>query len=82
MDSSKEAMSEGSSRDSEICMTLWLLAGQINLLEKLMMKKHFINASLAMKNNATINSCCDRVLFPLIFCWEERSTLLHQRLIE
>ena len=21
-----------------------------------------------MKNNATINSCCDRVLFPLIFC--------------
>ena len=53
---------------SEIFMNLWLLAGQMNLLEKLMTKKHFINASLAMKNNATINSCCDRVLFPLIFC--------------
>ena len=63
MDSSEEALSEGSRSDSEICMNLWLLAVQMNLLERLMMKKHFMNASLVMKNNATINSCCDRVYF-------------------
>ena len=28
-------------------MNLWLIAVQMNLLEKLMMKKHFINASLS-----------------------------------
>ena len=50
MDSREEALSEGSRSDSEIiCMNLWLVAVQMNLLEKLMMKKHFMNASLSMR---------------------------------
>ena len=48
MDSSEEALSEGSRIDSEIYLNLWL-AVQMNLLEKLMMKKHFMNASLAKR---------------------------------
>ena len=43
MDSSKEAMSEGSRSDYEICMNLWLLAGQINLLEKLILHKRLLS---------------------------------------
>ena len=48
MDSNEEALSEGSRKYMHEPVASTLVAVQMNLLEKLMMK-HFMNASLAMR---------------------------------